>query len=105
MFDFKKAKFDELFNSEYGTTTAYFMAPKEWIKLLDPNNKYYDESVWMEISVEFPSDHPEANLATICWSPTINEGNEDDMYFSDVDWNDWCLAYEDIEKLMELIKV
>lgn len=56
-----RIKFDEKYVSDvYGTTTLYFIAPKEFL-----NNKYPDaEST--EISVEFPTNNPEPTHS-ICY--------------------------------------
>ena len=55
----KRIKFDERYDSEaYGTTTLYFVAPKELLKKYIPVNDYPD-AVSMEISIEFPTEHIE----------------------------------------------
>lgn len=86
--------FDERYDSDaYGTTTLYFVAPKEILKTMI--GKDYPEAVSMEISVEFPTDHIEAGKAYVCASPT-NENGED------YDWWDVDMPYDEIEALIEL---
>ncbi len=86
-----RIKFDEKYVSDvYGTTTLYFIAPKEFL-----NNKYPDaEST--EISVEFPTNNPEPTHASVMFSPT-KDGE-------DYDWYNVDLSYDDIEKLIALSK-
>ena len=52
----------------------------------------------MEISIEFPTEHIEANYADICVSPTreYENGREDD------DWYDVDIPYDEIEELIKL---
>lgn len=87
-------KFDERYRSEeYGTTTLYFSAPKEMLKMLLA--KDYPDAIAMEISIEFPSNHIGADQADVCISPTNTDGE-------DYDWNDIDLSYDDIDKLILL---
>ena len=87
---------EEYINEEYGTTTLYFVAPKEML------NGKYPEAVSMEISVEFPTDYPEARGSTVMFSPTDYDEEED--AYTDYDWFDADLTYEEIEKLIDLAK-
>ena len=55
----KRIKFDERYDSEeYGTTTLYFIAPKEMLKKFIPTNDYPEA-----ISMEYCKD---ASQATTC---------------------------------------
>ena len=94
----KRIKFDERYDSkEYGTTTLYFIAPKEMLKRFIPTNDY-PEAVSMEISIEFPTEHIEANCADVCVSPT----REIDGMSEDYDWYDVDISYDEIEELIKL---
>ena len=94
----KRIKFDERYDSEeYETTTLYFIAPKEMLKRFIPTNDY-PEAVSMEISIEFPTGHIEANYADVCVSPIRQY--EDTM--EDYDWHDVSLPYDEIEELIKL---
>lgn len=74
-------------SEEYGTTTLYFLAPKE---VLDGK---YPEAEHMTISVEYPTATPEARFAKVMFSPTKNG--------EDYDWFDADLRYEDIARLID----
>lgn len=94
----KRIKFDERFDDrDCGTTTLYFIAPKEMLKKFIPVNDY-PEAVSMEISIEFPANHIQANYADVCVSPTreIEGGTEE------YDWYDIDLPYDEIEELINL---
>ena len=94
----KRIIFDERYNSEEnGTTTLYFIAPKEMLKTFIPTNDY-PEAVSMEISIEFPTEHIEANYASVCVSPT----RETEYGTEDYDWYDADLSYDDIDSLISL---
>ena len=94
----KRIKFDERYDSEeYGTTTLYFIAPKEMLKKFIPTNNY-PEAISMEISIEFPTEHIEANYADVCISPT----REDENGTEDYDWYDVDISYDEIEELIKL---
>ena len=83
--------FDERHVSDvYGTTTLYFIAPKELL-----NNKY-PEAESTEISIEFPTNNQDPEYASVMFSPT-KDGE-------DYDWYDVNLPHEDIEQLMALSK-
>ena len=87
--------FEEKYESdEYGTTTLYFIAPK---KMLDGK---YPEAEHTEISIEFPTSQPEAQYATVMFSPS--RYSEEAEGFTDYDWYDVDMPYEDIEALMQL---
>ena len=95
----KRVKFEETYVSEdYGTTTHYFTIEKSLLEELFPNK--YPEACGGEISVEFPTNCPEANMADVCISPT--EYDEETDGYTDYDWNDVSLPYEEIEALFEL---
>ena len=87
---------DKYVSDTYGTTTLYFSAPKELL------NSEYPEAVSAEISVEFPTDHPEACLAGVEISPT--EYDEEGDAYTDYEWLSVDMAYEDIERLMNMAK-
>lgn len=91
----KRIEFDERYdNKEEGTTTLYFVAPKELLP------REYPEAVSMEISVEFPINHPEARYADVQYSPTkMDKENE---CFLDYDWTGFTLPYDEIEELIAL---
>ena len=88
-------KFEDRFvNDELGTTTLYFIAPKAML------GEKYPEAISMEISVELPTDHPEARYASVAFSPTKYD-RENDCY-CDYDWYDVELTYEEIEQLLAI---
>lgn len=90
-------RFDERYDSEEcETTTLYFAAAREILNGFF--NESFPEAVSAEISIEFPTDHIEANYASVCMSPT-RCNNE---MFEDYDWRDVDLPYGDIEKLIDL---
>lgn len=90
-----KIKFEDRFEcAEYGTTTLYFIAPKELLC------GRYPEAISAEISIEFPTNIPEARYAGVSLSPTKYDAENDS--YTDYDWFDVDLSYEDIEKLMDL---
>ena len=96
-----RIKFDERYDSEvYGTTTLYFIAPKEMLKTFIPTNDYPD-AISMEISIEFPTNHVEANYANVCVSPT----REDENGTEDYDWHDANIPHDEIEGLIKLAKI
>ena len=91
----KRITFEERYDSkEYGTTTLYFIAPKD---ILDGK---YPEAEYAEISVEFPMNNPEARYATVEFSPT--RYIEEDESYSDYDWYEVDVPYEEIEELIKL---
>ena len=93
-------KFDERYDSEdYGTTTLYFIAPKEMLKEFIPT-KYYPEAISMEISIEFPTNHIEASYANVCVSPTRDDENGTEDY----EWHDVNIPHDEIEELIKLEK-
>lgn len=96
----ERIKFDERYDSEdYGTTTLYFIAPKEMLKEFIPT-KYYPDAISMKISIEFPTNHDEANYANIYVSPT----REDENGTEDYDWQDANIPNDEIEGLIKLAK-
>ena len=94
-FDISLVEFEErVDNGKYGTSTLYFIAPKEWL-----GNSYH-EAIHAEISVEYTFGFiPEANSATVMMSPTRvdEDGNSEDY-----DWFDIDLSLSDIEALLSL---
>lgn len=89
LWDINKIKFEEkVISEEYETTTLYFIAPKEIL------NGKYPEAERGEISIEFPTNNPEASYASVMFSPT-----KDGV---DYDWFDVDLSYDEIEKLINL---
>lgn len=89
----RRIKFDERYD-DGETTTLYFIAPKEMLL------GEYPEAEHMEISIEFPTDHIEARYADVQFSPT-KYFEEDDCY-TDYDWFDVDMPYEEIEELIVL---
>ena len=83
-------------SEEYGTTTLYFCAPNEML------NGKYPEAESMEISVEFPMDNMEARYATVMFSPT--KWDKDGESYTDYDWFEVSLPFEDVEALMDLAR-
>ena len=81
-------------NEELGTTTLYFVAPKEML------NGKYPEAETMEISIELPTNNMEARYATVMFSPT--KYYEEGECYTDYDWFDADMPYEDIEALIKL---
>lgn len=84
---------DRYVSDEYGTTTLYFVAPKEML-----NGKYPDAES-MEISIEFPTDKVDARYATVMCSPT--KYDEEQESYTDYDWFDADMSYEEIEELID----
>lgn len=96
VFDINKITFDERLESdEYETVTLYFEAPKQWLE------DKYPEAARCEISVEYPTCHPEASFASVMISPTkVDEcGNAEDY-----DWRCCRLTSSEIEQLLNLAK-
>lgn len=94
----KRIMFDERYDSEeYETTTLYFTAPKELLKVFLPKNDY-PEAISMEISIEFSTEHIDSAYANVCVSPTreVEHGTED------YDWYDIDLPYDEIGEIIEL---
>jgi len=93
-FDISLVQFEERHvNLERGTTTLYFIAPKEWL------GNQYPEAIHSEISVEFPIIAPNSRLASTSMSPTrlTEDGGSEDY-----DWFDIDLGFEMVEALMQL---
>ena len=91
----QRIKFDESYISEeWGTITLYFMAPKEMLY------GKYPEAESMEISIECPREYVDARYATVMFSPTKYDEEED--CYVDYDWFDVNLSYEEIEELIKL---
>lgn len=94
----KRIEFEERYDDGEGTTTLYFIAPKEMLKTT--MIKDYPEAVAMEISIELPTNNMEARYAGVSVSPT-RYVEEDDGY-EDYDWYDIYLPYDEIEELIDL---
>jgi hypothetical protein len=89
----KRIEFEERY--EKGEeTTLYFIAPKEFLY------GKYPEAEHAEISIEFPTAHPEARYAQVEISPTRYDEEED--CYTDYDWREIQLPYEEIEALINL---
>ena len=85
----RRIKFREkVVNKEYDTTTFYFTAPKD----LYPHN--VPEADSLMLSVEFPTNQPEARHAILEYSPVVYGGLEG--------WTDIDLPYDEIEALIDL---
>jgi hypothetical protein len=82
-------------NEDDNTTTLYFTAPKEMLSKIVPTIEY-PEAVAMEISIEFPLNHIEANLADVSVSPVDSEKECYDWY------DDIILLLSEIEELISL---
>ena len=94
----KRIIFDERYDdADYETTTLYFIAPKDMLQKFIPTNDY-PEAISMETSIEFPTEHIEANYADVCVSPT----REDENGTEDYDWYDVDIPYDEIEELIKL---
>ena len=87
---------DRYDNEECGTTTLYFVAPKEML------NGKYPEAESMEISVECPTEHICAEYATVMCSPTRYD--EETECYTDYDWYDVDMPYDEVEELIALAK-
>ena len=86
---------EEIYESEeHGTTTLYFIAPKEMLDGKYPNAEH------TEICIEFPTNKPEAHYSSVRFSPSRYD--EEKQAFTDYDWYDVEMSYEDIEALIEL---
>lgn len=96
----KRIEFDECYDDGEGTTTLYFIAPKELLQVTMIKN--YPEAVSMEISIELPTNNMEARYADVSVSPT-RYVEEDDSY-EDYDWYDISLPYDEIEELIDLAR-
>lgn len=92
----KRITFEERYDSEDGTTTLYFIAPKEILCYEYPDAEH------AEISIELPTNNMEARYATVSFSPT--KYDEDEESYTDYDWVDSDLSYEEIEALIDLAR-
>ena len=82
-------------SSTYGTTTGYFIIDKSLLEELCPGR--YPEAEHGEISIEYPTDDPQAYMAMVMVSPT-KDG-------SDYDWTDINLPYEIIDVLVNITEM
>ena len=88
----KNIKFHErIDNEDNGTTTLYFIVPKEYF-----NNEFPDVKN-CELSIEFPFENPKSAYAKAKVSAAI-EDDEDIDYF----WKDIILPNEEIDKLIKI---
>ena len=78
-------------NQEFGTTTYYFVAPKEMLL------GKYPEAIAMEIAIEVLTNHENASVQ---FSPTKYDKETDG--FVDYNWFDGNLSYEEINELLAL---
>lgn len=85
-------------NERYNTTTLYFVGTGN---LFRSTTIEFDYATYFTIAVEYPSDHPEANYASISVLPTIEDAAGK---LFDCDWVDIYLAPNIIEKLLDLEK-
>ncbi|WP_191344206.1 hypothetical protein [Anaerotignum lactatifermentans] len=93
-FELDQVYLEEVYdNTEYGTTTLYFIAPKDLL------GDSYPEAIHSEISLEFPTDNPEARFASAMISPT----RETENGYEDYDWRSIELEYPVIESLIQLM--
>ena len=90
----KRIKFDESYiNKEYDSITLYFIAPKELFNI-------DEEAESVEISVECPREYISANYASVEYSPT--KYNVEEECYIDYDWREVELPYKEIEALIKL---
>ena len=92
-----RIEFDERYDADYGSTTFYFMAPKDLLKYYLPG-KEFPEAVAMEISVECPTNEIEPYAAGVSASPT----REYEDAYEDYDWYDIFISDEEIGELIDL---
>ncbi len=96
----KNIKFDERYdNEDTKTTTLYFTAPKEILDSLYPYD--YSEASSAEISIELPTDNICAEDALVSISPTLYDEEED--AYTDYDWTDIELPFDEIEELIKMV--
>ena len=97
--DFSDIRLEDVFeNNECQEVTYFFTAPKDLIDQCYPG--VYEDAVGTEVSVTFPMGHIDAEHATVEISPTreVQDG------FSDYDWNEIILPYEDVEELFKIVE-
>ena len=91
----KRIKFEESFiNESYDTITLYFIAPKDLFDGID------EEAESVEISIECPKEYISVKYASVEYSPT--KYDEEEECYTDYDWRDIDLPYEEIEALIKL---
>jgi len=91
----KRIKFDEShISEEHDTITLYFTAPKDLFGNID------EDAESVEISVECPREYISARYASVEYSPT--KYDEEENAYTDYDWRDISLPYEEIEALIKL---
>ena len=90
----KKVLLDErVDNRVYGTTSFYFILPKEALKLF--GFEKYNEAVGTEIHLEVPTNDFVAYNTTVMVSPT-------NKYGEDYDWNPLNLSRKEINSLLKI---
>ena len=91
----KRISYEETFVSDiYNTTTGYFVIDKSLLEQLSTIK--YPEAEHGTISVEYPTNTPDAKIAMVMISPT-----KDDL---DYCWNDINLPYELTDELIGVIE-
>lgn len=93
----RRIKFDDRYDTEDGSTTLYFTAPKDLLDRFFSHNEF-PEAISMEISVECPTNEMEPYAAGVCVSPT----REYEGIFEDYDWYDVDLPDEEVGQLIDL---
>ena len=89
----KRIEFDESYIDEAeGTITLYFIVPKDLFPEID------EEAEHAEISIECPIGNLSANHSQVQWSPTKWDG----YGYTDYDWTDISMPYEEIEAFIKL---
>lgn len=90
----KRISYEETYVSDvYNTTTGYFIIDKSLLEQLIPTE--YPEADHGTISIEYPTDTPEAKLAMVMISPTKDD--------TDYCWRYIDLPYEFIDELIGII--
>lgn len=93
-FNINEIQLDEKYvDKQYKTTTVYFIAPKAWL------GKSYPEAIHSEISIEYPTSHPEPEYVSVMMSPTREDSEGDSI---DYDWFDVDLLPREISALLDL---
>lgn len=93
--DISQVKFEDTYISEeYGTTTLYFIVPKDILE------GKYPEAEFATISLEFSNSGFVYCDVNTCCSPTKYVPEEDG--YLDYDWFDISLSDEDIGRLLKL---
>lgn len=83
---------DYFVSDVYGTTTIYFIVRKDAFNKLFP--RVWNNLDSGEISIEFPTNNPDANAVRVEMSPSLNG--------CDYDWISIDLSCDDIELLLSM---